>query len=284
MTQTNLQIGSATDVGRRRDHNEDAFVTFETDDGALVLVVADGMGGHQAGEVASAMAIEILQRELTRPTAEPSEALRAAIELANQEVWAEAARDPEKSGMGSTIVAAIIHENQAFLANAGDSPAYLVREGQTDQITRDHGLVAEQVELGVISEEVAAHHPYRHILTRCLGAEEHVEVEIYPPRVLQSGDVLVLCSDGLTEHVSKREVAALTTSPDPDEVAKGLVDVANQRGGHDNITVVVARAVGLADEPAPSATSVLDDESEAPTVSLSRDSIVPAQLDPPGGG
>lgn len=243
MTETNLQVGSATDVGMRRDHNEDAFVTFAAEDGGLVLVVADGMGGHLAGEVASAMAIEILQRELARPADDPSAALRAAIELANQEIWNEAARDSEKAGMGSTIVAAIVRGNQAYLANAGDSPAYLVRGGQTDQITHDHGLVAEQVEAGVIKEEDAEHHPFRHILTRCLGAEANVEVETYPPRELQAGDVLVLCSDGLTEHVKKREVAALVEAPDPDEAAKGLIEVANQRGGHDNITVVVARAV-----------------------------------------
>jgi len=243
MAETNLQVGSATDVGRRRDHNEDAFVTFEAEDGSLVLVVADGMGGHLAGEVASAMAIEILQRELQPAAADPAAALRAAIELANREIWNEAARDAEKAGMGSTIVAAIVRDNQAYLANAGDSPAYLVRAGQTDQITHDHGLVAEQVEAGIIAEEDAEHHPFRHILTRCLGAEADVEVELYPPRELQAGDVLVLCSDGLTEHIKKREVAALIEDPDPDEIARGLIDVANQRGGHDNITVVVARAV-----------------------------------------
>lgn len=243
MAETHLRVGFATDVGRRRDHNEDAYVTFEADDGSLVLVVADGMGGHLAGEVASAMAIEILRRELTQPAADPPAALRAAIELANREIWDEAARDAEKAGMGSTIVAAIVRDSQAYLANAGDSPAYLVRDGQAEQITRDHGLVAEQVEAGVIREEDAEHHPFRHILTRCLGAEASVDVEVYPPRELQAGDVLVLCSDGLTEHVRTREVAALVEDPDPDEVAKGLVDVANQRGGHDNITVVVARAV-----------------------------------------
>lgn len=242
MAEVNLRVGSATDVGMRRDHNEDAFATFEAEDGGLVLVVADGMGGHLAGEVASEMAIEILRRELARPADDPSAALRAAIELANQEIWNEAARDAEKAGMGSTIVAAIVRGNQVYLANAGDSPAYLVRGGQTDQITHDHGLVAEQVEAGVIREEDAEHHPFRHILTRCLGAEANVEVEVYPPRELQAGDVLVLCSDGLTEHVKKQEVAALVEAPDPDEAAKGLIEVANQRGGHDNITVVVARA------------------------------------------
>jgi protein phosphatase len=243
MTATSLQVGSATDVGRRRKHNEDALATFATEDGATVLVVADGMGGHLAGEVASAIAVEVLQRELARPAADPSAALGTAIERANQEIWNESRRDSAKSGMGSTIVAAILLGDRAYLANAGDSPAYLIRDGVTHQITHDHGLVAEQVEAGVISEEDAEHHPFRHILTRCLGADAEVDVELYPPRALQSGDILMLCSDGLTEHVRKREIAALAAAPDPAEAARHLVDVANQRGGHDNITVVVARAV-----------------------------------------
>lgn len=249
MTETTIAVGAATDVGRRRDHNEDAYVAFESGGGeagvgATVLVVADGMGGHQAGEVASEIAVTVLRRELSQASAwadDPSGALKAAIERANQEIWREAEADPEKSGMGSTIVAAIVVGNRAYLANAGDSPAYLIRDGQAEQITRDHGLVAEQVEAGMIAPADAEHHPYRHILTRCLGAEATVEAEVYPPRELQSGDVLLLCSDGLTEHVKTREVAQLVASENPDEVAAALVDEANRRGGHDNITVVVAR-------------------------------------------
>jgi protein phosphatase len=260
MAETQLQVGSATDVGQRRDHNEDAFVTFETEDGAAVLVVADGMGGHLAGEVASAIAIDVLQRELTSVADGPGEALKAAIERANLEIWQESERDQEKAGMGSTIVAAIVLDGQAYLANAGDSPAYLIRGGQTEQVTRDHGLVAEQVEAGIIREEDAEKHPYRHILTRCLGVEEHVDVELYPPRELQAGDLLVLCSDGLTEHVKRREVAALVTGADSTEVAQGLVDVANQRGGHDNITVVVAR-VGEPTAAEPPVIPLVDDEA-----------------------
>ena len=267
MAQTNLTVGSATDVGQRRDHNEDAYVTFEAEDGAVILVVADGMGGHLAGEVASAIAIEVIQRELTQPAADPPVALQTTIEHANQEIWTEAERDPEKAGMGSTIVAAVVVGNQLYMANAGDSPAYLVRDGQAEQITRDHGLVAEQIEAGLIRAEDADTHPFRHILTRCLGAESSVEVELYPPRELQDGDVLVLCSDGLTEHVNKRELGALVASESPDEIAKGLVDVANQRGGHDNITVVVAR-VGQARDAEP-VTSIVDiDYDEAVTTQL----------------
>lgn len=267
MAETHLQVGSATDVGQRRDHNEDAFVTFETEDGASVLVVADGMGGHLAGEVASEIAIQVLQRELTSVADGPGEALKTAIEKANLEIWQESERDQEKAGMGSTIVAAIVLNGQAYLANAGDSPAYLVRGGQTEQVTRDHGLVAEQVEAGIIREEDAENHPYRHILTRCLGVEEHVDVELYPPRELQTGDVLVLCSDGLTEHVKRREVAALATGADSTEVAQSLVDVANQRGGHDNITVVVARVGELAASESP-IVPLVDDEAETTIMEL----------------
>jgi serine/threonine protein phosphatase PrpC len=265
MAQTNLSVGTATDVGQRRDHNEDAFVTFEAEDGAVVLVVADGMGGHLAGEIASAIAIEVLQRELVQPAADPAGTLKAAVELANEEIWAEAERDPEKTGMGSTIVVAIVVGNQAYLANAGDSPAYLVRGGQAEQITHDHGLVAEQIAAGLIRAEDADHHPFRHILTRCLGAEASVEVELYPPRELQDGDVLVLCSDGLTEHVKTRELGPMVTASDTTEIAQGLVDVANQRGGHDNITVVVARAGQPRAEDAESDTVTFDFDEAATT-------------------
>jgi protein phosphatase len=270
MAETHLEVGSATDVGQRRDHNEDDLVTFATDDGATVLVVADGMGGHLAGEVASAMAIEILKREITQPADDPGGKLQAAIELANQEIWEEASRDAEKAGMGSTIVAAIVVGNQAYFANAGDSPAYLIRNGQAEQVTHDHGLVAEQIRAGLIREEDADHHPFRHILTRCLGAESNVEVEVYPPLALQDGDLLVLCSDGLTEHVNKRELASLIVATEPKEIAEALVSVANERGGHDNITVVAARVGGasVAAAARADADNAYADEGEAETTQL----------------
>jgi protein phosphatase len=116
-----------------------------------------------------------------------------------------------------------------------------VRDGRAEQVTLDHGFVAEQVRAGILTEEDAEYHPFRHVLTRCLGAEEQVEVELYPPLELRSGDALVLCSDGLTEHVRKPEVALYAGEPNPDAAAQGLIDLANLRGGHDNITVVVAR-------------------------------------------
>ena len=244
MADLTIETGMATDVGRRRDHNEDEQTVFQAKDGSLVLVVADGMGGHLAGEIASKMAIETLERELTSPAADPITALRTAIEQANREIWQAAAADSQKSGMGTTIVAAVIVGATAYLANAGDSPAYLVRARTTAQLTDDHGLVAEQVKAGLITEEDAERHPFRHMLTRCLGADATVEVQTYEPRTLQPGDVLVLCSDGLTEHVKRNEVAELAgqdhgiTSGD---IAQLLVNLANERGGHDNTTVVVGR-------------------------------------------
>src|SRR5436190_21415563 len=126
MANQKIEVSAATDVGRRRDHNEDALSTFKLDDGWTICIVADGMGGHLAGEVASALAIEVLERELRGPGGDAQTALRAAIERANLEIWDQAQQDPAKTGMGSTIVAAILTDDQAFLANAGDSPAFLV--------------------------------------------------------------------------------------------------------------------------------------------------------------
>jgi protein phosphatase len=182
-----------------------------------------------------------MERELRGPVGDAQTALREAIERANLEIWDEAQQDVAKTGMGSTIVAAILTDDQAYLANAGDSPAFLVRDGVAKQVTHDHGVVAEQVEAGMLSPEDAEHHPFRHVLTRCLGADDTVDVELYPPLELQSGDMLVLCSDGLTEHVRVAEVAQYATEPDPEAAARGLIELANARGGHDNITVVVAR-------------------------------------------
>jgi serine/threonine protein phosphatase PrpC len=252
------------------------------------------MGGHNAGEVASAIAIEVIERELgaasvpapapspgtddatvelasldaaasdadavedadpnaiTSPgmrvtlgmLADPSAALRTAVERANRAIWDEAQADPSRSGMGTTVVGAIFAGSRAYLANVGDSPAVLVRDGTSHQVTRDHGWVAEQVEAGLIDPQDAPYHPYRNILTRCLGTERSVAVEVYEPLDLLPGDQLVLCSDGVTTHVSVEEIAAVVARATPTTAARLLISLANERGGQDNITVVVARVVG----------------------------------------
>ena len=290
-----IELGGATDVGRRREHNEDAWTVFGagTADGWKVAVVADGMGGHNAGEVASAIAIEVIERELgaagasgaatstdavpaavptprtdsasvSAPAASadpapgadplrprdsatsdgPTGVLAAAIERANRAIWDEAQRDPSRSGMGTTILGAIFAGSRAYLANVGDSPAFLVRDGESRQVTRDHGWVAEQVEAGLIDARDAPHHPYRNVLTRCLGTERSVAVEVYEPLDLLPGDQLVLCSDGVTAHVAADEVASVVARATPTAAARLLIALANERGGQDNITVVVARVVG----------------------------------------
>ena len=302
-----IELGGATDVGRRREHNEDAWTIFGAgpDDTWKVAIVADGMGGHNAGEVASSIAIVEIERELatgsgpdaawggddtatlvgvtipdvTIPDApvpdvpvpdeadaeepadpnavtspgmilapikhtDPSRGLTAAIERANRAIWEEAQRDPSRAGMGTTVVGAVFVGTRAYLANVGDSPAVLVRGGESRQITRDHGWVAEQVEAGLIDPEDAPHHPYRNILTRCLGTERSVAVEAYEPLELLAGDLLVLCSDGVTTHVEVGEIAEVVSRATPTAAARLLISLANDRGGLDNITVIVARVVG----------------------------------------
>ena len=257
MSRPRIETGGVTDVGRRREHNEDAWVIFEIpgagdDDAArLVCVVADGMGGHLAGEVASARAVETIARELRAArSAEPADALRSALQQANAAIWTEARDDPAKAGMGTTVVCAIVDAGpdgaRAWLANVGDSPAFVVSAdgAATRQVTRDHSWVAEQVAAGDLRPEDVASHPYRSILTRCLGTEQTVRVDLYEPLDLRPGDALLLCSDGLTEHVRADEIAPLVApAGSPEDAARALVDLANKRGGSDNITIVIARAV-----------------------------------------
>jgi protein phosphatase len=235
-----LEIGLLSDVGRRRTGNEDALDLVELPEGRGALcVVADGMGGHRAGEVASRLAVETIRRSF-----EPeggAEALVKAIREANRTVFAEADSDPEKQGMGTTVVCALLVGGQAQLANVGDSPAFLVRNDETQRLTRDHTWVAEEIARGAIRPEEASGHPYRHILTRCLGMGDEVEVDLYDPLPLRAGDVLVLCSDGLSEHVDADELPSVVSNRPAQDAAEALVELANRRGGSDNISVVVAR-------------------------------------------
>lgn len=235
-----LEIGLVSDVGRRRTGNEDALDAFELPGGRGALcVVADGMGGHRAGEVASRLAVETIRR-----TFDPdggAAALVRAIREANRTVFAAADSDPDKQGMGTTVVCALLVDGQARLANVGDSPAFLVRGQAARRLTRDHTWVAEEIARGAIRPEEASGHPYRHILTRCLGMGDEVEVDLYEPVALQGGDVLVLCSDGLSEHVAPEELPAVVLERPAQAAAEALVELANRRGGSDNISVVVAR-------------------------------------------
>lgn len=233
----NFVHGAASDVGRGRSENEDAYLA---DEARRLYAVADGMGGHRAGEVASATAIESLREAFGA-----GRALDEAVGAANAAVFAKASANLEMRGMGTTLTAvALLEDHTALLCHVGDSRAYLMRDGGVTQITEDHSLVEQLVREGRLSPEEAINHPQRAIITRALGIDPEIQLDTY--RVdLRPGDRLLLCSDGLTSMVADEAVAGvLRRQPDPQRAAETLVDMANEAGGDDNITVVVVDALG----------------------------------------
>jgi PPM family protein phosphatase len=260
-----LVAAGVTDVGRVRDGNEDALLD-QTNRLGLVAV-ADGMGGHRAGEVASATALEALRAAVAN-----GQSLRDAIEGANDAVLEKSESDQELHGMGTTLTAGMLGtDGYLTVGHVGDSRAYLVRDGQLSQITNDHSLVEEMVRGGELTPEQAEVHPQRSIITRALGIDPQVEVDEYPLE-LQPGDRVLLCSDGLTSMVRPEEIAnILGRERDPKRAAQLLVDAANAAGGEDNITAVIVEAVEVPEDevevaPAPRP----DDTSEGPAVKPKR--------------
>jgi len=237
---TTLRSGAATDLGRVREINEDRFLHHDE----VVFAVADGVGGHQAGEVASQTAVDTLRDTFTEQTAD---GLVGAIHRANRQVWQLAQESPDRRGMGTTLVAlAVVAEDgieQLAVANVGDSRAYLYSATDLIQLTRDHSLVEEMVREGRLSAEEALVHPQRSIITRALGMEAAIEVDLW--LLLPSGgDRLLLCSDGLTNELSDSRIAAtLRRIAEPQEAADELVRQARAQGGGDNITAVVVDVV-----------------------------------------
>lgn len=254
-----VEIGSLSDPGQVRELNEDDLGTPETMEISPDLVermgrlyaVADGMGGHAAGEVASRQAIFTLFKEYyASPSAEITKRMKEAIEAANVEVHAQASLDRTKAGMGTTLVAAVLQSDGLYVANVGDSRAYLVRKQGIEQVTRDHSWVNEQVQAGIITEQEAREHLYRNIITRSLGTKSGVEIDFFQRKV-QSGDVLVLCCDGLSNEVEDDEIARIVSTTNPQEAAQALIDLANQRGGPDNVTAIVVRIGEVIKRPLP---------------------------------
>ncbi len=245
-----LRIAQLTDVGRARDHQEDAIGVFTPSDPALLarkgqlLIVADGMGGHNAGEVASQAAVAEIQRAYFAATTDDiPTSLRQAFQTANQAIRQHALGDAGRQGMGTTAAVAVVREREVQIANVGDSRVYLLREGAISQITQDHSWVEEQVRAGVLTPEQAQSHPQRNIITRALGTAAAVDPDLFSG-VLQEGDVLLLCSDGLSNLVTNAELLEIAGQAPPEQTARRLVDLANERGGGDNISVIVARAEG----------------------------------------
>ena len=239
-----ISAHAATDVGRVREGNEDSLYA-----GQVVFAVADGMGGHQAGEVASEAALGPIGaldgREFPAPEA-AQDALVDAVVDANRTVVGQALADPSLRGMGTTLTAVLVRDGHLHIAHVGDSRAYLLR-GARDmtQLTTDHTLVEQLIREGRLARSEAAVHPQRSVITRAIGVDHHVQVDSLPPLQLQPGDQILLCSDGLTGPVDDHTIAEiLATTTDGDAACEALIDAANAAGGPDNITVVLLRVEG----------------------------------------
>ena len=246
-------FGGGSDVGRERAHNEDAILV----DGERKLVVlADGMGGYQAGEVASQLAVDVVRDDSSHldiseadlgridPDTGISVAmrqLRGAIEKANNRICSVARGREELNGMGTTIVAARFYDGRVGVAHVGDSRCYRMREHKLEQLTRDHSYVQDQLEKGLISEEDARHSPQKNLITRALGIDAIAEADVQEFRT-RPGDIYLLCSDGLSDLVDDDSLqTALSTDKPPADHIKFLIDAANANGGRDNISVIIVR-------------------------------------------
>src|SRR5262249_17706874 len=257
-----IEAWGTTNVGRKRKHNEDAYALDVTDEG--LFIVADGMGGHAAGEVASKITVDTVG-EFIAATRQKEEAtwpfkynhelhfnsnrLAVAIEKANERVMAAVAAQPWLKGMGTTVVAGLLDGKILSLAHVGDSRAYLYRDGQLSRLTDDHSWVHEQVAAGILTEEEAKAHPLKNVVARALGGRSSVSPDLQELN-FSPGDVFIFCSDGLTTMLSDEEIRdAVASEEDPQKLCNLLVEMANDKGGVDNITVVVAR-VNESEEPA----------------------------------
>jgi PPM family protein phosphatase len=233
-----------TDKGCVREINEDSGRMVRPSDAALLaakgtlLVVADGMGGHSAGEVASQMAADVVCRLYYETRAEPGQALRHAVEEANRRINAAAAEDESKHGMGTTCTALALCGGRAYAAHVGDSRLYMLRGTQLYQLSEDHSAVNEMVKLGIITKEQARTHEDKNVILRALGTVPEVEVLVLEPFAVREGDRYLLCSDGLHDLVLEDEIASvLSESEDTHAAGERLITMAKERGGHDNITV-----------------------------------------------
>jgi protein phosphatase len=263
-----VEVFAKTDLGKTRDHNEDRFLVADLTRGAASLqpdvrahiagkrgslfVVADGMGGAAAGELASEMATEIIYRQLVRALSEERDVtpqrfaarLKEAVEAANEQIHSYAAAHPDVRGMGTTTTAAGLLGDHLFLTQVGDSRAYLIRRGTAVQLTKDQSLMQRLVEAGELTEEEAAKSERRNIILQALGPDARVKVDL-TYQELRKGDILVLCSDGLSGQVTKEEIAAVASREhDLGTACDKLIALANERGGPDNVTVVLARFDG----------------------------------------
>jgi len=245
-----LRISSAgiTNVGRKRQNNEDNYLV---NDRLGLYVVCDGMGGHAGGEYASQVAVTTIEEVLANIRDEnvardeaddqiTQEKLKYAVRLAGKRIYDLAQAEPEFRGMGTTAVILVFLDGMAYLAHVGDSRGYLIRGGEITQRTEDHSWVNEQIKAGLITADAAKHHRFRNIITRSLGFQEEVEIDTQVLRA-EPGDIYLLCSDGLSNLVTEEELREMLVEKSFQQTARDLIDLANERGGDDNITLVLAR-------------------------------------------
>ena len=247
-----------TDIGLRRSKNEDGFVirdltsetTFEpavvveqpVGGRGVLLAVCDGIGGHHAGEVASSLALETLETEMQglSDACPRPELFKKAVEVVNRRVWTEASLHPKLSGMGTTLTAALICKERVLVAHVGDSRAYFMRSGRVEQITKDQSIAGQLVASGAMTEEEAQGTPFRHVLLQAIGTKEKVEIAL-DGIDLVPGDTRLLCSDGLSGKIDLSDLEKVIAGADLRACGDALVALANERGGEDNVTVVIAR-------------------------------------------
>lgn len=243
-----IQYASLSHRGQVRPNNEDAYGEFVAgpDSGpageVAVFVVADGMGGHRGGEIASSMAVEAVRAvfEGGMDVEDPGRSLVEAFAAANENILKKSVEDASLFGMGTTCTAMALCGGNAHFAHIGDSRAYMFRDGQVTQVTQDHSLVGEMVRSGILTDEDARHHPKRNVITRSLGIQENVATDTpQTPLPLRDGDAFLLCSDGLTSYLSDDDIRETLSGESPPNSCLSLVELANERGGRDNITVQV---------------------------------------------
>lgn len=258
----NLKVGAKTDVGLVREANEDSYLVDTP-----LFVVADGMGGHIAGDIASATAIELISAHAGDASADDPGSLAVLIKEANLAILKKAESDPQLSGMGTTCTLVLFDAETAHIAHVGDSRAYLFRNGELEQLTDDHTLVGRLVREGKLRPEEAAHHPQRSVITRALGVDDEVHVDLSAIDIGE-GDRVLICSDGLSSMVEPAQIAEMLESEsDPQQAADRLVSLANSAGGEDNITVIVVdvERAEAASDPAQSGAAVAPRREDTPS-------------------
>lgn len=242
-----MEYAALSDKGIIREQNEDFWnIVLDNKGNPIAFIIADGMGGHKAGDVASRMAVEIISQEICRGFEAINSSttigfLEKAVNLANDEIYKYALLNLNGTGIGTTLTLGLIHSGKITIAHIGDSRFYMIRGGTIQSMTRDHSFVGELVEKGVLDQEEARNHPLRNQITRALGYEKNIEIDFYNIDV-KKGDIYLFCTDGLTVKVSSDELLTmLEQEKDLNVILKNMVELANQRGGDDNITAIIVK-------------------------------------------